>query len=232
VTGRWRAIFRPVLRVDLLAGAKALDDPLPTPAVEPVALRLALPDDFPSLASLAEAEIRGIPDFPLRVSFLDEFARLHHKGDVCFLLEIDGRIAYFSWVAFDTAALSAYGLISPLLEGEAYVSMSYTFPAYRRRGVATAARVEANRWLRDHGVRQAYSWVRTHNTASLKVRERAGWRVVGQLTQFIWRIRRRYTLLTVTTNDPDDPLSTWCGPERLNIDGGIRITRRGAAGSG
>ena len=74
--------------------------------------------------------------------------------------------------------------------------------------------------------------VTARTATALKVRDRAGWRAVGRLSQFYWRIRRRYALLTVTTSDPADPLAAWCGPERLRVEGGLRIARRQAAWSG
>ncbi|MGH2454163.1 MAG: GNAT family N-acetyltransferase [bacterium] len=110
--------------------------------------------------------------------------------------------------------------------------MAYTLPAFRGGGVATAAGLERHRWLRDHGIRRVYGWMRAENTAMHKVRDRAGWRTVGRLTQFYWRIRRRYALLTVTISDPADPLAAWCGPDRLRVEGGIRIARRRGASSG
>lgn len=176
---KWGAVLRPILRVDLLANAKALDDPIPARTAGPIACRLAVPDDFPHLASLAEAEDRGIPDFPPRVSLVEEFERRHRKGDVCLLAEVDRRIAYFSWMCFDAATLPGYGVVSPLLPGEAYVNMTYTLPAYRGRGVATAAGLERQRWFRDHGIRRAYGWTRAENRPALKVRDRAGWRAGG-----------------------------------------------------
>lgn len=97
---------------------------------------------------------------------------------------------------------------------------------------ATAAGLERHRWLRDHGIRRVYGWMRAENTAMHEVRDRAGWRTVGRLTQFYWRIRRRYALLTVTISDPADPLAAWCGPDRLRVEGGIRIARRRGASSG
>lgn len=97
----WWAVLRPILRVDLLASAKAIEDTAPARTAGQISFRLALPGDFAHLASLAEAEGRGIPDFPPRVPLAAEFERRHRKRDVCLLASAYGHIAYFSWMCFD-----------------------------------------------------------------------------------------------------------------------------------
>jgi len=218
--------YLPLHRLKLLA--VAWDLTATTPDLLPprdVVLRPAESADFPRLLSFMQR-----PDFQgERVPLLSGIEQRYEEGDVCFIGEYRGEIAYISWMRFDSASLGKFGIEISLVSGEAYVGTAMTLPEFRGRGLATAAETARARWLRDKGIGQTYAWVHPSNFVMLKVMRRTDARPVGHIVQFFMKVSRqtRRILNLAASFHPDDPLASWCSPPRLHFTSGISVYRRG-----
>jgi RimJ/RimL family protein N-acetyltransferase len=207
--------------------ARDLSEPVPTlPPPHAVVLRTATAADLPVLASTMEPFRRDIWNFelggPLRSLFQERLA----AGDHCLIAESGGEFVYMAWTRFDSASEGRAGIVAPLRAGESYGYGVFTVPAFRGRGVATAAAAERFRHLRNRGVRRFYGWVSRQNSAMLAVEARLEYRAVARVRRIYWRLGRRVSLLNHVVYRPD-PLAEWCSPARLSFDGGLSIFRRG-----
>jgi len=226
---RWRKILRPWGRLDLLAAARDLTIPPPDIPLPPeVTARPAMPEDLPRLAAAIEPYRAEIWDFRGGGPLLEAFRQRIRAGDVCFIGEFGGAIAYMGWTRFDEASLQRVGIAVKLRDGEAYGYGVFALPELRGRGLSTAVMAERLHWLRGHGVRHFYGWVSAYNLAIQKVLQgRLGYRMVARVRQIYWRVRRRLALVNQVLYDPTDPLAEWCAPGRITFRGGITVFRRG-----
>ncbi len=225
---RWRKLLRPLGTFHLLAAARDLSVPPPDIPLPPeVAARPATPEDLPRLAAVMEPYRAEIWDFRGEGALVATFEQRLRAGDLCLIGELRGTIAYMGWTRFDEASLQRVGIHVPLREREAYGYGVFALPAFRGQGLSTTVGVARLHWLREHGVRRFYGWVRASNAAILKVQTRLGYRTVASVRQIYWRVRRRLVLVNQVLYDPADPLAEWCAPGRITFRGGITVFRRG-----
>ncbi len=225
---RWRKLLRPLGTFHLLAVARDLAIPPPDlPLPLEVVARPATPEDLPRLAAVMEPYRVEIWDFRGEGTLLEAFRQRIRAGDLCLIGEIRGTIAYMGWTRFDEASLERVGIHVTLRQDEAYGYGVFALPAFRGQGLPTTVGVARLHWLREHGVRRIYSWVRASNTAIQKVQTRLGYRTAASVRQIYWRARRRLVLVNQVVYDPTDPLAEWCAPGRITFHGGITIYRSG-----
>lgn len=223
---QWRAILRlPIIRVASLACARRLDAPFEE--VSPpqgVTIRVATTGDAPRLAAaMAGSEFRGS-----RLG-VDDVARRFASGDGCLIAEAGEQVAYLSWIKFTDASMRRNGVEVPLRPDEAYIDAVFAMPSYRGQGLATAVAAARLTYLRDRGVKVAFGWVAPHNTPIIRVLQRAGYRIVGSISQLIWQVGSRTPMLNVVVaidSAGADPSLQLCTPERVRCRTGLVIYRR------
>lgn len=168
-------------------------------------------------------------DFLGRPLGVDDIAQRSERGDVCMIAEARSHPVYLSWIKFSDASMRFNGVEVPLRHGEAYVDAVFATPAFRGQGLATAVAVARLKYLRDRGVKVAFGWVAPHNTPIIRVLQRAGYRIVGSISQLIWQVGTRVPLLNVVVaiDAVDaDPALQLCTPERVRCRTGVVIYRR------
>lgn len=217
--GRLRS---PLVRVDWLAGARDLRAPIAEPTLPPgITVCTATTGDFGRMAAaMASLEFRGAA---LTIADIEQ---RYQNGDICIMAESGREIAYLSWVRFTDASMRKDRIEVPLRPGEAYMDSVYALPRFRGQGLATAVATARFRYLRERGITAVYAWVASHNTPIIGVLQRAGYRIVGRVTQFIWRLGGRVPLLNiVTVTDPSNPLADICSRHRLRTHSGVTVYR-------
>ncbi len=98
------------------------------------------------------------------------FRLLPRPEEVCFLCEIDGRIAGVSWAS----------VVGAHARGHSFM----VHPRYRGLGMGTDLLQARMLWLRDAGVRTVVSEIYEGNVASQTAAERAGMAEVGRMFHF------------------------------------------------
>ncbi len=153
-------------------------------------------------------------------------SRGYQQGNICVIAESGGEIAYLSWIRFTDASMHKDRIEVPLRPHEAYIDAVYAMPAYRGRGLAAAVSTARFRYLRARGITTVYGWVSPRNIPMIRVLKRVGYRMVGQVTLFIWRLGCRVPLVNIIViTDPSDSPAGVCSPDRLRPRGGLTIYR-------
>lgn len=98
------------------------------------------------------------------------FATLPRPEELCFLAEVDGRIAGMSWST----------VVGEHARGHSFM----VHPRYRGLGIGTDLLQARMAWLRAHGVRQVVSEIYEGNAASKTAAERAGMASVGRMFHY------------------------------------------------
>jgi RimJ/RimL family protein N-acetyltransferase len=106
------------------------------------------------------------------------------RGDLCFTTWEEGRLVGGVWVRFDRMWVSELDRFLPLREGDAYGYDSFTDPAHRGRGAATARAEALIRHLQDRGYRRLVAYVAAGNMAGRAAVERLGFEDVGRIRRF------------------------------------------------
>jgi SAM-dependent methyltransferase len=138
------------------------------------------------------------PEMPLEFGFADassvaELAALRPdlatlaprrmaRGDRCFVARHRGRLVSMRWVSRRLARIDFVGCALPLADDEAYNFDTWTDPAARGLGVASATAAALARALADEGVRLSLRAVWPHNDAGMRSARREGYRRAGSLT--------------------------------------------------
>ncbi len=112
------------------------------------------------------------------------------KGDKCFGIKKDGRLAGFTWADFDE--FSYDGERFRLNPGEAYLYDMWTIEAFRGLGLAPLLRYRFYEALHRMGIKKIYSTTAYFNTPSVKFKAKLGARCV-KLGLYI-EIYNRYRL--------------------------------------
>lgn len=219
-----RRVFRPPFgKLEYYAFARDTTRRVPALPDRPGAtVRLATPADVPHLLRLMDQ-----PDYRGGRMDRPSLERRVAIGDKCFVAEQDGEIAAVSWMRFDNATYRKAWLSVPLRAGEAYIAGTFTVPRFRNTGLGTMVAIERLRWMYEHGIHIAYSWVDTQNPPMLTVMAKTDWMPVAAVTQFYPRGLRRPTFNIVRVPDPENPLAAWCGPERIRFPRGLAFFTRG-----
>lgn len=98
------------------------------------------------------------------------FATLPRAEELCFVCEVDGRIAGMSWAT----------VVGAHARGHSFM----VHPRYRGLGIGTDLLQARTLWLRQRGVRQIVSEIYAGNAASRTAAERSGMAVVGRMYHY------------------------------------------------
>ena len=218
----WRRCLKsPLGRLQYCGFVSDLRGPAPGGSrLDDKGIRFAEQRDVPRLAALMSA-----PQYAGSHMNAEALLRRFDAGDRCLLAERDGSLAAISWIRFDNASFRRTWLSVPLKKGEAYFAWTHTEPSQRGRGFATRLALWRWRWLREQGIRVAYSWVRPTNDAMLTVTSRAGAVAVTWVTQYYPRVVHRPRLNFVRVPSTPSSLSDWCSPARMRFPQGLTFFR-------
>jgi GNAT superfamily N-acetyltransferase len=135
----------------------------------------------------------GVNARPLDDGDLDAFLRLRPEfgreqvearlaaGHLGMSVWLGGELVAASWTRFDCIWVPILERSIPLGEGEAYTYDSYTGPAHRRRGIATARSQAAIEEMRARGYRRIVGCILPGNPAALNAALAAGARPVRRV---------------------------------------------------
>jgi GNAT superfamily N-acetyltransferase len=224
----WRRCLRsPLGRLQYCGFASELSEPAPSGREgENGGVRLAEDRDVPRLVTVMNAQ-----NYEGHQMDAATVMRRFEAGDVCALAEVDGELAALSWIRFDNASFRKSWVSIPLKQGEAYFAWTHTEPAHRGKGLATRLALWRLRWLREQGVRVAYSWIRPTNAAMLSVTVRAGAVAISHLTQYYPRVLHRPRLNVVRVAPTLPRLREWCSPARMRFPQGLTLFDHAAVGA-
>jgi GNAT superfamily N-acetyltransferase len=93
-------------------------------------------------------------------------------GKLCFGAKLDNQLASFTWVNLKECKYS--GIIRPLKDKQAYIYDSYTFPAFRGRGLAPFVRNECYKALDQLGIKTLYSVSSYFNKPAITFKKKLG----------------------------------------------------------
>lgn len=143
-----------------------------TPAVHGATLRVATPADAAALREAMEAS-GSYPE--------DVVTERLHEGRRPYVVETDGLIVSYGWVAFSAEPIGDLGIAFLLEPGEAYIYDCATRPAYRGRGYYPALlRLMAGELHRE-GLRRVWIGTAPGNIVSQRGIARAGFTKVADV---------------------------------------------------
>ena len=128
------------------------------------------------MASQAEAERLFIGSSEITQKVHDELQR----GCECVLGEVDGKIVFSGWLDFQRI-YEASVMNYPLHSHQAYIYRIFTVPAFRGRGIATAAYGFMLNRLSQKEVSQCFLSVSFENAASIRTIEKNGFQKCGAI---------------------------------------------------
>lgn len=147
---------------------RPLDDPIPDlplpPGVTVLPLRLA---DVPAYLAFRPDQAAAIIE------------RRLGDGEWGFAAWRDGAIVMASWTSPQRARIDYLDWELALAPDEAYSYDLYTVPAFRGRGLASAARVSMLRDARERGCRRLFSALLPENTPGWRTPDTLGFRQIG-----------------------------------------------------
>lgn len=126
----------------------------------------------------------------------DAIVRRLARGEICFVARAGARIVHHNWISFGWKE-SLAGRVIILAKDAAYCGGAYTAEGWRGLAIHTEVNAAMLRFLRDHGYRRAYTFVRADNRSSRKTMQRLGWKRSGVMAAFtprgaaqarIWRL--------------------------------------------
>ena len=118
-------------------------------------------------------EIAALEGF---VKSIEVMARAFRYGDRCLLLEREGRIGAFAWIAFRDYPLALWHTLH-LPPSAAYLVYIFVRPEFRRRGVGSYLLGLAMRHLRSMGYERLISGMYDDWQASIDLHRKAGFRI-------------------------------------------------------
>ncbi len=129
---------------------------------------------------------------------IEEMKEWIRRGKFLFVARFEGVPVAFQCLSPYSRTRMPYSRF-PLSEGQVWVIDTYTLPAYRRRGIASALRQFRNWYLARHGVSEVVNAVGVRNIASLRYGLKIPYRSVQYFhyTRLLWMQR-----LTVSDGEP------------------------------
>ena len=116
----------------------------------------------------------------------DKFVRRLEEGERCEVGLLGGELAHFSWLSRAKMHLPEIGFETRLPSKTAYVYHSYTFPAFRGKGVYAAVLRAIVRGLAQEGAEALFVVTENDNKAAQRAFSLAGLKPTGKV-----RARRR-----------------------------------------
>lgn len=127
---------------------------------------------------------------------VDEVRRRLAIGERCLVLEDGGRIVHGRWVAHKRAWIEYLRVALPLSSGSVYLYQSYTPPALRGQGYATAGAAAAGHILCREGFERVLGCIQPDRSIAYPPAFKLGYRPVGYIGWYRlghWRIPFRTT---------------------------------------
>ena len=103
----------------------------------------------------------------------------HDRGNACFAVRVEGRVAHSAWVAVDRVRIEYLSKDIVLDPADIFIFDSYTIPEYRNRRLAQARGAFVASYYSDLGFRRSLGLVAVENRAGLAVPETLGYRRIG-----------------------------------------------------
>lgn len=123
--------------------------------------------------------INALEGFVKETEFMEASLR---KGDLCLLLEDDGRICAFAWVTFRDFKLALWYTLK-LSPGWAYLVYIFVHPAYARQGMASYLLGSLMETLREKGCSRLISGMYRNWEASIGLHKKMGFHIQRRLSQ-------------------------------------------------
>ncbi len=143
--------------------------PTKTAAKVEVSVRLMQKDDLPVMGKT----FGGIERIFLERTGL---------GHLCFGALINHEIVNLSWVTFEGTYTSEIERHICITSGAAYLYDVFTLPSFRGLGISSAVSAKVMQHLSNMQIRVVYTSARSDNSASLRVKEKAGFRKLGSIS--------------------------------------------------
>lgn len=159
-------------------------------------ITLAAESDIDPLIRLMAGRFRNLEKEKMGET-KDLILRRFQKGSLCFLGKIGEEIIHYNWVSFNREE-SLGGRFMNLREDQAYCLDAYTQEKWRGQGVYPVAHYRMLDYLRQRGIRKAFTLIDTDNRPSKKIHALHGWKAFGAVLCFtpkgtsqgwVWRIK-------------------------------------------
>ena len=105
------------------------------------------------------------------------------KGDTCILALYNGKLIGYVWIMYDLLEISKFNLISLSKNRGSFYNI-FILKELRGKRIANSLDYYINDMLRKSGKRYIVILVDKDNIASIKNRERAGYKKIGYINQF------------------------------------------------
>jgi GNAT superfamily N-acetyltransferase len=156
-------------------------------------------------------KVANTKDFEQIVKIVDKFrtstriADRTERRDVCIVAYKQGVLAHLRWAAMTPIPLKEFGgRVVQLASNEAFTYDAYTVPAFRRKGIGSEAKMFLMTYLKQHGIRHAYSDSRLDNRNTQQVWRKRAWegrqRIIGIVT-VTTRLGRKYYTFAAETEE-------------------------------
>lgn len=122
--------------------------------------------------------LSGDPDYGIEPHVAARLRIALDEGEVCMSAWSGPALAWYAMAQFDHHRVGARRI--PLGQACSYVYLGYTHPQWRGQGVCSAGLYHLLAWLTQRGCRKALLDVTPENTASRRVIERNGMRLVSR----------------------------------------------------
>ncbi len=173
-----RYILRKILKIDVMVIFELkLDSELPKIAGKiPIVTRFATTEDINCINFECYGFYKGDK------KYLDERMR---NGDKCLLSIFENRIVGYGWIMKDKMELSQYTHIS-LPAKKVYTYKGYVVKEFRGKRVIGVNDMEKIKYFRKEKKEYWLTCIENKNTASIKARERLGFRKIGKIIQIVF----------------------------------------------
>jgi RimJ/RimL family protein N-acetyltransferase len=86
---------------------------------------------------------------------------------------------YKVFLALDEGLCTGY-IIGRMEDKQCDIEMHYILPGYRKKGIAKRLKTKITDYMKDNGIEKIKSWVSSDNTASIKLNESLGWKIIEE----------------------------------------------------
>jgi RimJ/RimL family protein N-acetyltransferase len=116
----------------------------------------------------------------------DEALKSLEAGNVLFTVKDGEKMIYYEWTEFKKIDLPYLDLSFFIPDDTAHNGYNYTEPEYRRKGIASKAKLLTLKYQRENGIQRAFCIIPPNNTESLRFNKKVGFKEYQ--TVFYWRL--------------------------------------------
>ena len=106
----------------------------------------------------------------------EEALKCLEAGNVLFTVKDGHKMIYYEWTEFKKIDLPYLDLSFFIPDGTAHNGYNYTEPEYRRKGIASKAKLLTLKYQQENGIQRAFCIIAPYNVESLKFNKKFGFK--------------------------------------------------------